>query len=478
MKHKKLLLFVFLLLIVPFVSGVVLANVIKDGADSIEPAPGEVLGGGEVVHLVVNGTINPAITDYFADGLALAESTGARALLIELDTPGGLLSSTKDIVKLLLNAPVPVIVYVSPSGASATSAGVFITLSAHIAAMADGTHIGAAHPVTIGGGGKPKDPFSTDGDKETGDKEEQAEGTGKGFRSQEEIMGEKIENYAVSFIESIAEKRKRNAEWAIEAVRRSASITSSDALEKKVIDLVAKNIPELLSMVDGREVDLPTGTHKLSTKGSVLRSLDMNLKQKLVNILSTPNIAFLLLSLGSLGITMEVFKPGAIFPGVFGTICFLTGCVSLQILPFNYAGLALLVVALGLFVAELFITSFGLLSLGGVVSLVLGGILLFNTPESDIGVGLDVVLSVAFAMGLFFILVAYFLFKAHKLAPSTGLEGMLGKRGEALADFTDRGKVFIGGEYWDATGDGTIKKGDDVVVLGVEERMKLRVEKV
>jgi membrane-bound serine protease (ClpP class) len=441
---------------------VVLGAVAKSGAD----ASGDP---GRVVLIRINGTINPATVDYIRDGIELAQRSSAEALIIELDTPGGLLASTKDIVKMILNSPVAVVVYVSPSGATATSAGVFVTLSANVAAMADGTSIGAAHPVVIGG------------EEKRGREEDGKEGKGEDrrriFRTQEEIMGEKMENYASSFIESIAEKRKRNAKWAIEAVRKSASITSTEALNKNVIDLVSPSLGDLLEKIDGREVELPEGKKTLKTRGAVVDRLDMNLKQRFVDTLSNPNIAFLLLSLGSLGLTMEIFKPGLIFPGVVGAISFIMGCVSLQILPFNYAGLALLVLAISLFVAELYVTSYGLLALAGIVSFAIGGILLFRTPESDLGVGFDVVLSMALVLGIFFILVAYFLIKAQRLAPATGVEALIGQHGYAVTEVGTSGKVFVSGEYWDAESEEPISKGERIEVLALEEGMRLKVKR-
>lgn len=423
-----------------------------------------------VVLIQINGTINPATVDYIKDGIELAQRNSAEALIIELDTPGGLLASTKDIVKMILNSPVAVVVYVSPSGATATSAGVFVTLSANIAAMAEGTSIGAAHPVVMGG----EEKRDTDEDA----KDRKNEDKRRIFRTQEEIMGEKIENYASSFIESIAEKRKRNTKWAIEAVRKSASITSTEALNKNVIDIVSPSLGDLLEKIDGMVVELPQGNKTLKTRGAIVDKLEMNLKQRFVDTLSNPNIAFLLLSLGSLGLTMEIFKPGLIFPGVVGAISFIMGCVSLQILPFNYAGLALLVLAISLFVAELYVTSYGLLALAGVVSFAIGGILLFRTPESDLGVGFDVVISMAFILGAFFILVAYFLIRAQRLAPATGVEALIGQHGYAVTEVGATGKVFVSGEYWNAESEEPISVGEKVEVLALKEGMRLKVKKV
>nr|NIT13239.1 nodulation protein NfeD [Candidatus Dadabacteria bacterium] len=369
-----------------------------------------------IVLIKINGMINPASSDYIRVGLERAKEISANALVIEMDTPGGLLNSTKDIVKMILNSDVPVVVYVSPSGASATSAGVFITLSAHIAAMDEGTSIGAAHPVSIGRRG-------TD-DRKDDEKDDDKE-------TQKDIMNEKIENYASSFIESIAEKRGRNVEWAIDAVRKSASITSKQALEKNVIDIVSPSLDSLLASIDGRKVNVNEKEVELKTKDASIQTMQMSSKQKLINVLSTPDIALMLISLGSLGLLLEFYNPGLIFPGVAGAICLMLGFVSFQIIPFNYGGLVLLLIAIGLLIAEIYVPSFGLLTTGGIISFILGALLLFDTPQSDIGVGLDVVIAIAAAIGLFFIFIVYSLMKARRLSFSTGYEGMIGEIGEA-----------------------------------------------
>jgi membrane-bound serine protease (ClpP class) len=409
----------------------------------------------------IDGTINPATVDYIRSGIESATQNSSEALIITIDTPGGLLTSTKEIVKSLLNSPVPVVVYVYPSGASATSAGVFITLSANIAAMADGTSIGAAHPVFLGPGG---------GGRKTKDQEQ-----GKG--GNENKMSEKIENFASSFMESIAEKRGRNVKWAIDAVRHSASITATEALKKHVIDLIAPNLNELINEINGKEVTLPTGKKILNTKGAMVDRINMNAKQRFVDILSTPDIAFLLISLGSLGLFIEFYNPGLIFPGVAGAICLLLGLVSLQILPFNYAGLALLALSILLFVTEVYVTSYGLLTVGGILSFMLGALLLFDTPESDVRVGFDVVIAAALAIGLFFSFVAYYLVKAQRSAISVGFEGLMGEVGVAVTTIENKGKIFIHGEYWDAESDETIREGEKVKVVEKMSGFKLRVKK-
>lgn len=409
----------------------------------------------------IDGTINPATVDYIRSGLESAEANSSEALIILIDTPGGLLTSTKEIVKSLLNSPVPVIVYVYPSGATATSAGVFITLSANIAAMADGTSIGAAAPVFLApgtGGQKGKD---DDGEKSGND----------------EKMSEKVENFASSFIESIAEKRGRNVEWAIDAVRSSDSITATEALKKNVIDLISPNLNELINEIDGREVTLPAGKKILNTRGATIDRINMNAKQRFIDILSTPDIAFLLISLGSLGLFIEFYNPGLIFPGVAGAICLLLGLVSLQILPFNYAGLALLSLSILLFISEIYVTSYGLLAIGGIISFILGALLLFDTPESDVRVGFSAVIAAVLAIGLFFTFVAYYLVKSQRSAITLGFEGLMGEMGVAVTTIEKKGKIFIHGEYWDAESDETITEGDKVKVVEKIGGFKLRVKK-
>ena len=445
MRRKR---FLFLLALV-FLSGIIVSY-----ADSHNSADKK------VVLIEIDGTINPATFDYIRAGIDKAKENSAEALIILLDTPGGLLSSTKEIVQLILNSDVPIVIYVYPSGATATSAGVFITLSANIAAMAPGTSIGAAHPVFISPSGNQQ--RETDDEKKDGEKEK---------------FNEKVENFASSFIESIAEKRKRNTKWAIEAVRNSASITSTEALKIKVIDLITPGITELLNEIDGRVVELPEGKKVLKTRGANVERLDMNFKQKLIDTLSVPDIAFLLISLGSLGLLLEFYNPGLIFPGVAGAICLLLGMVSLQILSFNYAGLALLVLSILLLILEIYVTSFGILGVGGIISFIFGALLLFDTPQSDVRVGFDVVIAAALAIGLFFLFIGYYLVKAQRSRGAVGFEGLMGEEGVAVTSIENRGKIFIHGEYWDAESDGRINQGDRVKVVEIKSNFRLKVEK-
>ncbi len=402
---------------------------------------------GKIVEIEINGSINPSTVDYIKTALSEAQTRNATALLILLDTPGGLLNSTKDIVKMLLNSEVPVIVYVHPMGATATSAGVFITLSAHVAAMSPGTSIGAASPVMLGGGRN-----------NLGKQEEEKD------EKSSDVMDNKIENFASSFIESIAQERGRNAEWAVDSVKESASVTADEALSKNVIDIISPDIASLLSEIDGREVKVSGRTVRLETGGASTQRLEMSLRQKVVDILSTPDIAFLLLSLGSLGIFLEFYNPGMIFPGVAGLIALLVGFVSLQILPFSYAGLILLFVATALLISEVYVTSYGLLSLAAIGCLVFSGILLFDTPESDLGVSRGAIAGVAVPIGLLSAFIVYLGVKSLKVSVQGGFEGMVGQTGEVVSWSQKNGKVYVGGEYWEATGDREFSSGEKIKV--------------
>ena len=397
--------------------------------------------------IVVDGGINPAVDDFIRENIRQAHASGARALIIQLDTPGGLLSSTRAIVKEILGSPVPVIVYVAPSGAGAGSAGVFITLASHIAAMAPGTNIGAAHPVAGGG--------------------QEVKG----------VMGEKIENFTASFSEAIAQRRGRNTEFAIQAVRRSVSITDKEALEKKVIDIVAHDLDDLLKQADGLMVDIGGNKEKISLKGVRVERFEMALRQKIINVLADPNIAYLLLMAGILGLYMEFSNPGVIFPGVAGGIALLLALTSFQILPINYAGLMLILLGLSLLVGEAFLPSFGVLGIGGVISLTLGSLLLFDTKGSDLVLDRAIVFAAVGTLSVFILVVGYLVVQAHRRKPTLGMEGLMGEVGEVRVKLNPTGKIFIRGEYWNTEGDGEIDVGEKVQVVGFEG-MLLKVKRL
>jgi membrane-bound serine protease (ClpP class) len=404
-------------------------------------------GAGPHVDLItIDGSINPAVDDFIRESIGRAKASGARALIIQLDTPGGLLSSTRTIVKDLLGTPVPIMVYVAPSGAGAGSAGVFITMAANIAAMAPGTNIGAAHPVAGGG--------------------QEVKG----------VMGEKIENFTASFSESIAQQRGRNAEWAIEAVRKSVAITETEALKKKVVDIIATNIDDLLKQADGRTVDIQGGKQKLALQNVQVVRHDMNLKQKVLNAIADPNIAYLLMMAGILGLYMEFSHPGTIFPGVAGAICLLLAAAALQLLPINHTGLAFMILGVALLVGEAFFPSFGVLGVGGMISLAFGSLLLFDTPTSDFGVDRSIVFTAVATLGSFVLAVSYLVFRSQKAKPTLGIEGLIGEVGVVRERLAPRGSVFVHGEYWKAEANDEIDAGEKVEVVGVD-RMMLRVKR-
>lgn len=403
--------------------------------------------------IVVEATINPAVADFIRENITRSAQEGALALIIQLDTPGGYLNSTKNIVKDILGAPLPVIVYVAPSGASAGSAGVFITMAGHIAAMAPGTTIGAAHPV--GGSGQ-----DIEGD-----------------------MREKIENFTASFSETIAQRRGRNVEWAEKAVRESVSITEVEALQKKVIDLVAVDVQDLLRKAEDRKVEV--GNTKTALNFKTARAadgtarvvaLEMRLKHKVLNILTDPNLAYLLMLAGVLGLYLEFTHPGVIFPGLAGGICLLLALTAFQVLPINYTGLLLMLLGIGLLVAELFLPSFGILGVGGLVSFVLGSLFLFDTPESEMAVDRGIIVTAALCVSAFMLFIGTLAVRTWRQRPASGSEGLIGEIGEVRVRLAPRGKVWLHGEYWNAESDEEIEVGQKVRVVSLN-RMVLRVRK-
>ena len=400
--------------------------------------------GGEpgAVHiLTANGDVNPVMERYIDRGIDNAEDHQANAVIIRLDTPGGLVTSMEDIVKRILAADVPVIVYVWPSGGKAASAGTFITMAGHVAAMAPSTRIGAAHPVGSGG--------------------EDIEGH----------LGDKVTNDAVALIKSIARERGRNEQWAEDAVRKSVSAFQDEAVELDVVDLVADDLTSLLRAVDGRTVQLPEGEIVLATTNAPLVYNDMNFLENFLDIISDPNITFLLLSLGSLALLYEFIAPGHIFPGVFGVIALLIAFFSLSVLPFNWAGLALILVAFVLFALELFVTSHGILGIGGVVALILGGIVFTSGNPPEFQVSKWLIYGLAAGIGAFFLFVVTSIIRVRRM-PAVVTTTLVGRQAVARSPLDPTGMVVLDGEYWSATvEEGRVEPGELVVVTGMHGLM-------
>jgi len=404
----------------------------------------------------VAGTINPASSDFIQKAITQSASDGAAALLLELDTPGGLVSATKDIIQAMLNANVPVVVYVAPQGAWAGSAGTFITIAGHVAAMAPGTSIGAAHPVGVGPGS----------------------GGGEGDEKARDVAAEKAENLLAAYIESIAKERDRNVEWAKQAVRKSVAITSDEALKLKVIDLVAASRSDLLAAIDGRKVKVAGAERVLATKGAELRTIEMTWIERFLHVLASPDIAVVLLMAGMLGLYVEFSQPGMVLPGVLGAACLILGAIALQILPFSWLGLILFGGGLALLVAEVLIGSYGILFAIGLACLLAGGAMIFDLPEaSDLRVSFWSVLVPAVAgMAVFGGIVVFGVGRTMRRRQVAGVGEMLGLVGRAEDAIAPEGSVFVRGEYWTARADQPIAAGERVEVVAVEG-MRLRVRR-
>jgi membrane-bound serine protease (ClpP class) len=406
------------------------------------------LAGGRVVVLTVDDTIQPASLRYLKRGLETADRSGAALTVIELNTPGGLLTSLRQMTTAITSADRPVAVYVTPTGGQAASAGFFLLMAADIAAMAPGTNTGAAHPVGDQGAELPK------------------------------TISEKVTNDAAALIRSLATQRGRPAEWAEKAVLESLSYTEREALEKKLIDLVAADRSELLAALDGREVTRFDGTTlTLALAAPEVVQVAPSTSDKLLSVIAHPNIAYLLLLLGMLGIYFELSHPGAILPGVLGGISLLLALFALSVLPVNYAGILLIVLAVVFFIAEVKVTSYGLLAVAGLISFILGSLMLIDSPFPALRVSLSVVLPSAVVAAAVIIFLLSRVLRSHRARPSTGEEGLIGEIGEATADIDPRGKVFVHGEYWDARAAAPIRAGSAVRIVKIVGR-QLEVEAV
>ncbi len=397
----------------------------------------------EALVIDLAGPINPGMATFVTRGLEEAQNRKSTVVVIRLDTPGGLVPSMKTIDKAILNSSIPVIVYVAPSGAGAASAGVMITVAGHIAAMAPGTNIGAAHPVASGGS-------DIGGD-----------------------MSEKVVNDMASYGRSIAEARGKNAQWVEKAIRESVSVTSEEALALDVIDLVARDMDHLFQLVHGKKVPLATGAVTLDTKDIRTAKFEPKFRDKVLKTVSDPNIAYLLMLLGLAGLYFEFSHPGAILPGVIGGISLVLAFYSMQTLPVNYAGFLLIILAVIFFIIEIKTPTYGILSIGGIISLTIGSIMLF---EDTAGVSLSLIVPTAILVGAFFMVVAGLALKAHRAKPQGGVDGLVGEIGQAYETIDPEGLVFVHGEYWQARAEEKIEKGEPIEVESIHG-LKLKIKK-
>ena len=384
--------------------------------------------------LVVDGAIGAVVSDRVNEAVVLAEENEAELLVIKLDTPGGFTQSTWTICKAILNSRVPVCVYIAPRGARAGSAGVYITYAAHVAAMAPSTNIGAAHPV--GGAGEQVD----------------------------SVLNEKITNDAVAQIKAAAKERGRNIEWAERAVRESVSIDDREAVELNVVDLRANDLDELLSLLHGRVVQMPYAQDTLYLTDPKVEEIETSFVYRLLAIITDPNVALILFSLGSLGLVIELYNPGAILPGVVGAICLILALYAFQTLNINYAGLALIILAVIMFILEVKVTSYGILTLGGLIAFFIGGLMLYDTVDPELRVSMSVLITIAVCVAAVTVVVGYLVYKAQRRRAFTGESGLIGR----IATMRNHEMVFIEGALWKATANEELKAGDKVTVVGVQ----------
>jgi membrane-bound serine protease (ClpP class) len=414
---RACLVLLFALLVVPAVASAV-------------PAP--------VSTIEIEGVISPVTLRLVGIAIDRAQAEKSQALIIQLDTPGGLERSMRAIVQRMMNAEVPVVVYVAPTGARAASAGVFITMAAHVAAMAPATNIGAASPVALGGGA-------------------------------DKTMMKKIENDAAAFIRTVALERGRNADWAEKAVREAVAITEREALKLKVIDVIAESVPDLLEKIDGRTIKLPKGAVTLATKGAPVRAIEIGFRDRFLNVITDPNVAYVLMMLGMLGLFFELSNPGVILPGVIGGISLILAFFAFQSLPINYAGLLLILFGIVLLVAEIKIVSHGILAIGGIVSMALGSLMLFDAPEVGFRVSWWVIVPTVGAMAGLFLFVVAAGVRALGRPAATGAEGLVGKTATVRERLAPEGQVMVSGEIWRAVADGEpLEPGAQVRIVAVD----------
>jgi len=403
-----------------------------------------------IIKITIDAPIHPVTSEYIRNAIDKAEDDNASLVIMVLNTPGGLDSSMREIIERILSSDVPIAAYVSPNGARAASAGFFISIACDLFVMAPGTNTGAAHPVGVSITGQQMD----------------------------ETMADKVTNDAVSYIKSIAEKRERNTKMAEDAVRESSSYTETEALDGNLIDLIAQDVTDIIDFFDGKTIKRFDGEEQLlELRGEQVIELPMSARQKFLLTISNPNLAYILLMLGLLGLYFEFSNPGAILPGVLGGISLLLAIFSFQILPINYVGLILILLAIGLFILEIKIQSYGILSVGGIIAMVIGSIMLIDAPIPELRPSLKFIIPVAVGLSLIFLFLIFIAVRALANRVHTGKEGLIGEIGVAQSDLSPRGKVFVHGELWNAEADQEIPKGEEVQVVEVLKNLKIKVTK-
>jgi membrane-bound serine protease (ClpP class) len=429
--------------------------------------------------LEIEGAIGPATSRYIVHGLESAQKNGSRLVVLEMDTPGGLDSAMRDIIRAILASSIPVVAFVSPSGARAASAGTYILYACHLAAMAPATNLGAATPVPIGGEPQPGSVPLPGGGAHPGDKPDAgAGGTGKPSGGAPEegepaspphtAMERKVVNDAVAYIRGLAELRGRNADWAEQAVRGAASLSANAALQQKVIDLIAPDVPALLAHIDGREVRIENRTTTLATRELTVVRTKPDWRTQLLAVITNPTVAYGLMVIGIWGLLLEGYNPGAVLPGVVGAICLLIALFAFQILSVNYAGLALVVVGTAMIIAEFFFPTYGSLGIGGIIAFVVGSLILFDTDVPGMNVGRPLIAAIATVGALMVAGIVYMATRAMRHPVATGAQGMIGATAEVVADFTGKGTVRYGGELWKARSSSPLRAGEPARIVRVE----------
>jgi membrane-bound serine protease (ClpP class) len=425
--------------------------------------------------LKIDGPIGPAISHYFSQGLKKAQQSGSTLVILQMDTPGGLDTAMRDIIKEILASPIPIVTFVAPSGARAASAGTYILYASHVAAMAPATNLGSATPVQIGG--EPPGPRPEGGDEPTPDKppgtdakEGEKDKEAKGSRDERgtSAMERKVINDAAAYLRSLAQLRGRNVEWAEKAVREGANLPATEALDNKVIDLIAKDLPDLLQQLDGRKLRIGTSEITLATKALTLEKFDPDWRTELLAVITNPTIAYGLLLIGIYGLLFEGYNPGAVLPGVAGAICLLLALFAFQVLPVNYAGLALIALGTLLVVAEAFVPSFGALGVGGLIAFIIGSIMLFDTSVPGFSIAMPIIAAIAFVAGLVLLGMGWLFGRSRRRPVVTGVEHIVGSTAEVLDGFTTQGTVRLGGELWNARSAAPVSAGQRVRVIKVD----------